>query len=89
MRIVIMHAIFCFLLKILKQCLLLPLLHLILLSRARPRGCMLLGEYLLVNEWGITTIDDGDSDNFLDLSVILKCLLISRSLLLLLVDIIR
>jgi len=49
---------------------------------------MLLGEYLLVNEWGITPIDDGDSDNFLDLSVIIKCLLICRSLQLL-VDIIR
>jgi hypothetical protein len=88
MRIVIMHAIFCFLLKILKQCFLLPLLHLILLSHARPRSCLLLGEYLLVNEWGITPIDDGDSDNFLDLSVIIKCLLICRSLHLL-VDIIR
>ena len=88
MRVVIMHAIFCFLLEVLKQCLLLPLLHLILLSRARPRSCLLLGEYLLVNEWGITPIDDGDSDNFLDLSVIIKCLLICRSLQLL-VDIIR
>jgi len=88
MCIVIMHAIFCFLLKILKQCLLLPLLHLILLSRARPRSCMLLGEYLLVNEWGITPIDDGDSDNFPDLSVIIKCILICRSLQPL-VDIIR